>query len=161
MRILVVSDNHGRDGNLVDAIQREGKLDLALHLGDSEFPAGALGSYFDCPLVAVGGNCDFGSGLAISERVEIPGHRLFLSHGHYFDVRWGLEDFMDVAKGAGADVAVFGHTHVPMLEKRSGLTILNPGSLELPRQESHLCSYALITADRGGRLHIEIKYLED
>ena len=36
MRILIVSDTHGRHGNLEEVLEREQNLDMVLHLGDVE-----------------------------------------------------------------------------------------------------------------------------
>ena len=35
-RIMVVSDTHGRLENLAEALSKEGKLDMLIHLGDFE-----------------------------------------------------------------------------------------------------------------------------
>ena len=36
MKILVVSDTHGRDGNLEYVLEESGPLDLLIHCGDVE-----------------------------------------------------------------------------------------------------------------------------
>ena len=51
------------------------------------------------------------------------------------------------------------HTHYPCLVHTEGLTILNPGSLSLPRQDGHKPSYILMELDREGEAHYHICYL--
>ena len=36
MKILIVSDTHGRHSNLDEVLEREGNIDMFLHLGDVE-----------------------------------------------------------------------------------------------------------------------------
>ena len=36
MKILIVSDTHGRHRNLDEVLEREGKIDMLIHLGDVE-----------------------------------------------------------------------------------------------------------------------------
>ena len=36
MKILVISDTHGKLYNLVDVLTKEGPIDMLLHLGDVE-----------------------------------------------------------------------------------------------------------------------------
>lgn len=160
MRILVVSDNHGKWKNLKRALEREEPIDLMIHLGDSEFVEEKIEDVAGCPVAMVAGNCDFFSSLPKERTVEIPGHKLFLTHGHTYEVNWSATNLGYAAEEAGADFVLFGHTHVPVLEYDGKLTFLNPGSLEQPRQPNHLCSYAVMVLDPKGRVHIEIKYFK-
>lgn len=58
MKILVVSDSHGYNTQLFNAMDSEKPIDMLIHCGDS----GDLGDYIneiaDCPVVMVRGNCD-------------------------------------------------------------------------------------------------------
>lgn len=161
MRILVVSDNHGNKDNLVWALRAEAPLDLVIHLGDSEMIDLELRELIPCPYVVVAGNCDYFSIFPKGQTVDLGTHRIYATHGHLYDVRYGLNQLETVARSAKADIVMFGHTHVPLLEQREELTFLNPGSIRHPRQANRLCSYAVVVLDRAGRTHIEIKYLED
>ena len=44
------------------------------------------------------------------------GKRVFFSHGHMYGVKVGLEQFLEGARNVKADIALFGHTHRPMLD---------------------------------------------
>ena len=54
--------------------------------------------------------------------------RVFLTHGHLFGVKSGLDTLAAAAKDMGAQLALFGHTHQALLEERNGVTLLNPGA---------------------------------
>ena len=64
----------------------------------------------------------------------------------------------DIAKENGADIVMYGHTHVPYLKKVFGVTVLNPGSISLPRQEDGKKSYAIMTVADDESVDFEICY---
>jgi predicted phosphodiesterase len=41
------------------------------------------------------------------------------------------------------DFVFIGHTHIPMIRKLNGVTVVNPGSVGQPRDGTTLCSYAV------------------
>ena len=55
----------------------------------------------------------------------------FYTHGHRYGVKMGSAQLAETAGARGADVALFGHTHVRELERGIGTiaTVFNPGSL--------------------------------
>ena len=59
--------------------------------------------------------------------------------------------------GKGADILIYGHTHVPKVVQRNHLLVINPGSLSLPRQENHEPSYAVLNIE-GDDISCEIRY---
>jgi putative phosphoesterase len=61
-------------------------------------------------------------------------------------ISWGLEQ--------DAEVVMFGHTHTPCLKYEQNMTILNPGSISLPRQEPHVPTFTMIEIDKKGEIHI-------
>ena len=50
----------------------------------------------------------------------------------FYSVSVGTERLIDEAQDRGVQIAMFGHTHKPYLERRGDLTVLNPGSLSFP-----------------------------
>ena len=54
--------------------------------------------------------------------------RIFMTHGHIYGVKRDLTALTGAAKDAGAQLALFGHTHIQHMEERDGLTLLNPGA---------------------------------
>ena len=130
MRVLVVSDVHGRVGRLYEAIEQQPTARHVLFLGDGLRQAEeAQERYPDRVFYMVPGNCDFGA-TAIPVRQEtLGGKRFYFTHGHLHDVKYTLYRIEMAAREAGADIALFGHTHVPCEEYVDGLYLFNPGSL--------------------------------
>ena len=89
--------------------------------------------------------------------VELCGKRIFITHGHRYDVNYSLMKLAYTALENGADICIYGHTHIPHLERYRDMYILNPGSLSRPRGGSGE-SYAVIDIDKSG--NIDIKQVE-
>lgn len=158
-RFLIVSDTHGRDQNLKHVLAIEKNIDGFFHLGDLEGSENYLGSEIHCPCYMVAGNNDFESILNQELCVNLGPHRIFMTHGHRHMLFQGVGTLVDAARQRNADIVMFGHTHCPMLEIREDITILNPGSLSLPRQYGWQASYMIMTMDDDGMLDYEIKYI--
>jgi putative phosphoesterase len=47
------------------------------------------------------------------------------------------------------DVVILGHTHVPMVHRIDGVTVINPGSCSQPRDQDRRGSYAIIELERN------------
>ena len=159
MRILIVSDTHGKNKNLKRVLDMEAPVDLLIHLGDACCLESEIADMVGCPLEIIAGNCDFFSQLEREKNIKLENLKVFITHGNYYDVESGIDDIEKVAIGNGADIVMFGHTHRPVIDYGDGIIALNPGSLCMPRQEGRRCSYAMMEFDRKGNPHIEIKYL--
>ena len=160
MRILVVSDNHGKTGNYDKVLARVGAIDLLLHLGDVEGSEDYIRASAGCPVYMVAGNNDFFSDLPMEEELQIGKYKVFLTHGHYYSVSMGTERLKAEARARGAQIALYGHTHRPVVDMGRGDVIaVNPGSLSYPRQEGRRPSYVLMELDRLGEVHFSIAYL--
>ncbi len=142
MRIGVISDTHGLvRGEAVAALDGS---DLILHAGDvgSGDVLEALAAI--APVVAVRGNVDrdgWADDLPETRTVAVAGRRLHLLH----DVG-GLD--IDPA-AEGCEAVIFGHSHKPLIERRSGVLFLNPGSAG-PRRFRLPVSLARIDMDETG-----------
>ncbi len=160
MKILVASDTHYSVDRLVKAAESE-KPDKIFHLGDSLGKAEQVEAICEVPVTVVRGNCD--SDISIPSEVieEIGNHKALLTHGHYYGVGYDVEDLdelIDAAKAKGCDIAMYGHTHVPLLSRGyKGMTILNPGSISSPRQPSRKCTYAVIEIDENNEISISMR----
>ena len=129
MKICVFSDSHGDPDHMIEAVRAE-KPDYVFFLGDGERDLQDLGREFPgLPVAAVRGNCDLYSDLPADLVCAVGGVRIFATHGHRYGVKTDrrLEALKYAAKRAGAEVALFGHTHSPCLEEEDGLTVINPG----------------------------------
>ena len=113
---------------------------------------------FTCPVYMVRGNCDGKSKLPAAALIALGGHKVFITHGHIYGARPSVPLMTDIAKENGADIVMYGHTHVPYLKKVFGVTVLNPGSISLPRQEDGKKSYAIMTVADDESVDFEICY---
>ncbi len=145
MRILVLSDTHrslNRALLLMNDIIYE--IDYVFHLGDNTEDAEFLRDNFNVPVLCVAGNCDHDCSVADEEIIELENKKILLTHGHKYGVKYDTADRLIYrAQEVGADICLFGHTHVPFLALVRGIIVMNPGSLSLPRGNSK-ASYGII-----------------
>ncbi|MEL7609997.1 MAG: metallophosphoesterase [Bacillota bacterium] len=133
MRIGVISDSHGNIQALKAALDAAGRVDAWLHAGDYFRDSQWLAVNTGLPVYSVCGNCDFSKEGPLERVVELAGARILLSHGHHYQVKYNLMRLALRALELECGAAVFGHTHVPTLERYGSVTLLNPGSAAEPR----------------------------
>ena len=140
MRILVMSDTHGDVNSIEQVRQHVGNVDAVFHCGDSELDAShaSLESAF-----VVRGNCDWDSSFPEEVVTDINGVKIFMAHGHLLQVKTTMLPISYRAQELGADVVLFGHSHLLGTEQIDGTVFVNPGSLELPRGRKEK-SYAIV-----------------
>ena len=160
MRILVVSDSHGRNEGLNKAIEQAGTFDYFLHLGDLEGSQYFIDTFVEGPKVLLSGNNDYGLEYKMEEVLELQGHKIFMAHGHQYQVHSGVRWIYEAGMHKGADVVLFGHTHRPYVEEQEGVLILNPGSISLPRQMDFTPTYAILELSETGEVKAEIFRVE-
>lgn len=103
--------------------------EVIIHLGDCVRDAERLhGEYPALRFYSVAGNCDYSPASAESLLIEEGGIRIFLTHGHRYGVKLGLDSFINAAGFSGAQIGLFGHTHAPLHRSERGLVLFNPGS---------------------------------
>ena len=129
MRILVVSDSHGNEEMLFKAHKQAGIIDVLIHTGDGEQDTRLLEESLGEKVLRVAGNCDHTSDAPRELMVTLAGKRILIVHGDRYLVKNGLEQLMAQGKATGADVILFGHTHIALAEQRDGIQLLNPGTL--------------------------------
>lgn len=130
MRILVVSDTHGDVYALREALLRQPKAEVVIHLGDgADDAAQEFANYPEKMCMQVRGNCDWGSQLPGEQMHTLAGKRIFFTHGHLYEVKFGLLKLEYAAREKQANLVLFGHTHQPFTDYRDGLYFMNPGSL--------------------------------
>ena len=78
MRILIVSDTHGRTNNLEWVLEKEKPLDLLVHLGDLEGSEDYIEAIAPCPVEIIAGNNDYFSDLPRQKIIDIGGYRTCL-----------------------------------------------------------------------------------
>lgn len=146
MRILVVSDTHGDARSLWRAIEAQPTARVVIHLGDGAREAEDISRrYPDREVYLVRGNCDLGAAdLPFCREEILGGRRIFLTHGHLYEVKMGLLRLDYAARERRADLVLFGHTHQPMTRYEDGLYWMNPGSL------SHTGTYGVVDLTPSG-----------
>ena len=58
--------------------------------------------------------------------------RVFVTHGHRYDVKMTLLNLSYKAKETGADFVFFGHTHTAGVEQQDGVIYCKPGQYLAP-----------------------------
>ncbi len=151
MKIFVASDIHGSEyycRKMTELFSRE-KCDKMVLLGDILYhgprndlprdynPKGVI-TLLDAladKILCVRGNCDAEVDqmvLSFPIMAEygwlfLNGKRIYLTHGH---------KAVDDTIKKGADIVLFGHTHIPQCVCESGVLMVNPGSVAIPKEES-------------------------
>ena len=156
MRIGLVSDTHlPRFGRVLPRALASGSgrasVDLILHLGDHTAPWVAELFETIAPFDAVAGNNDGPELVARFGRrkvLELGGLRVGLSHG---DLGPGGTTPERAANAFGVDevdVVLFGHSHIPLVERLpDGRLLVNPGSPTDRRREARFSFGVLDIAD--------------
>ncbi len=162
MKVLIVSDTHRKDENLLRVIGENKPFDMLIHLGDSEGSEKKIEGWLDegCELHMVLGNNDFFSDLEREKEIKVGSYRILLTHGHYYNVSLGVERLEAEALERNIQIAMYGHTHRPFYEVHNGVIILNPGSMSYPRQEGRRPSYMIMELDEQGEVHFTLNFLE-
>lgn len=157
MRIAVFSDSHGRVDLLrqgLSAAASKGLVDCFLFLGDGLSDFLSLTSLMAehnpmAQRVAIMGNCDLPRPGAHREKViDLAGRLLFACHGNMYGVKMGDGRLIAAALDRGCAIACYGHTHIPIVEEKEGLLLVNPGSIGAPHGGGN--TYALIDGEAHG-----------
>lgn len=129
MKILVFSDSHRSRSGMYAAIDRH-QPQQVIHLGDIMPDAEEVAEHYpQLPFCMVPGNCDgWVLSTPVKKQITLGGKSILLSHGHHWGVKSGYDAAIADARAVGADILLFGHTHIPLLEQlEDGLWMMNPG----------------------------------
>ena len=158
MKILVFSDTHGRAQGMIDVISSE-PHDLVVHLGDCVRDVyEAQEAFPDERIRHVQGN-DLHDMLSSAPRREVfvlDKAVVLAVHGHDHRVSGGVSRLAETAQALGAKLVLYGHTHVPHIETRDGVTYFNPGSCSLDRSGLGN-SWGLVTIE-GEKVNCELMF---
>lgn len=164
MKLFIISDIHGSLYYLkkVMEIFERGNYDKLVILGDELYHGPRnplprdyspkdvieiLNQYRD-KIIAVRGNCDSEVDQMVLNyplmsdysMIYLGKRRVFLTHGHLYNI----DNPLPMSQG---DILLYGHFHIPMIEKREGIYFLNPGSISLPKNNSKN-SFAILEENR-------------
>ncbi len=168
MTLLVVSDVHGRASRLRNMLDAQPtRPEMILFLGDG-YADVSRAETDGIPLVSVRGNCDVWSLVGLEDipdrrMLDLDGYKILMMHGHNCGVGYDVDRAVRYAASRGADILLFGHTHVKFYHCYSaGDTVggaalerdihaFNPGSLGQPRDGGEP-SFGVIEIRPGGLL---------
>ena len=127
-KLLVLSDSHGARDAIKRILNKEqNNVDAVIFLGDGlRDLEQALAFFPHLRVYSVAGNCDY---------------------GHMYGVKYDLDTLADAAAARGAEVALFGHSHIPHAEQRGNVFLFNPGSCG--RCYTGPDTYGLLTLENG------------
>lgn len=129
MIIAVISDSHGNKNSISKVKGMISNAEVLIFLGDGENDLSEITDGFNGDVYAVRGNCDLNGKYPEERIVEIEGRKIFMCHGHKYGVKYGYNSIYYRGKEVGADIVLFGHSHLPIIEEYDGLTLMNPGSI--------------------------------
>jgi len=157
MKILVISDTHGKLNKVRDIWSKLTDVDMIVHAGDFGRDGKVLEDEFHVPVTYVRGNCD-GGGRDDYELIPTEYGNILLTHGHAFGVDYSLDHLRYFAMENDCRAAIYGHTHRASVVEDDGIYFINPGSLTLPKDNSG-GSYAIIRTSEE-RLDASIVYYD-
>ena len=130
MKILILSDSHSSLHFMREAI-RYFSPNAVIHLGDYYDDGQTIAEEFPSITVyQVPGNCDK---YRVFDKPEVLcltvfGALLYMTPGHNHGVKMTRHRLKKEAAQAGAQAALYGHTHVADCRFEGDLWVLNPGS---------------------------------
>jgi putative phosphoesterase len=128
MVIGVISDTHGHPLWIEKAVEKLKDSDVLIHLGDYVNDLKYIKKEYKGEIISVKGNCDFDSDKPVEILEEIEGKIIFITHGHRYNCKTSLTALKFRALELGADIVLFGHTHLPEASFDEGVLFVNPGS---------------------------------
>ena len=124
------------------------ECDYIVHLGDYYRDLHPFYQEYCDKIYAVKGNCDGGGDDLV---FEVEGKKILLTHGDRYGVKSTLLKLVLRAKEVGADLVLFGHTHIAESCEIDGITFINPGTLSVYGKQTYC--YTVIA---GGKIVYKI-----
>ncbi|MGD9711056.1 MAG: metallophosphoesterase family protein [Thermomicrobiales bacterium] len=143
LTIFVIADTHiwetGRRSlpSEVIALLQRSQAELVLHAGDINDHSVLEELAAIAPVLAVRGNNDdaeLQETLPLTRQFRVGAFQIGLIHGH--EGRSARESAF-ASFGADVDLVVYGHSHIPKIEKRGKTVYFNPGSATDRRWNPH------------------------
>ncbi len=159
MKIAVLSDSHYETSFINDIKKYLEDIDIILHCGDGAPDTKALANVFRGEIYAVKGNCDMSKEYPLERMVEVMGIKIFMAHGHMYNVKNEYNTIFYKGKEVGADIVLFGHSHKALIKEYDGLVIMNPGSINLPYGRAKR-TFGIIEILKNNKRNISIKEIE-
>lgn len=150
MKIVLMSDSHGRNVQLDNILERHKDAAYFFHCGDI-----GCDEYVYPQIVCVAGNNDYFGNFPDKRILELGNHRVLMMHSHLCYGMNRLKRMSEMAKIEQCDTVFFGHTHVACDEVYDGIRCINPGSLYYSR-DGRPISYCVIDIEED--FNVEFKF---
>lgn len=157
MNVAIFSDTHGNKKAMREAMLNQGPFDMMIHLGDGVRDGDVVSKETDTPFLGITGNEDFGADFPEKRVLSINQWSFLLLHGHQTEINpfqlkriWNehIRHMCGLAGQADASVLIFGHTHQPLLEKKHGVILCNPGNQHLGSSQPPTFAIMKVNEDR-------------
>jgi putative phosphoesterase len=155
MLIAVISDTHKADKYINLAKDLIKGADILIHLGDNVDDIKILENDFNGKIYAVRGNCDYSSKYPKEGIIEVNGRKVFFTHGDLYGVKSSINNIYYKGRELEADIVLFGHTHIQLIEKEDKIILMNPGSISLPLFKGRYVGF--IDISDNGDIHTYFK----
>ncbi|GAB6188755.1 phosphodiesterase [Marinitoga arctica] len=153
MKLGILSDTHGSLFYFEKAFNYLKDVDRIIHLGDYLYhgPRNPLPVGYDPMELSkllknfkkrtfITGNCDSPIDLKLLNIPEQTPYAVesYSSYNFFFTHGWdpNLEDALSLAKKYKCQYLIHGHTHIINFEKMEDITIINPGSVSIPKNNT-------------------------
>lgn len=152
MKVVLMSDSHGRNDVVDKIIEMNQDAVRFFHCGDIE-----CDEFIYPDMVTVAGNNDYYGNYPQQLIFTLGTHKILMMHSHrcFAYGRGRFQGISEMAKKEGCDTVFFGHTHVAFDEVVDGVRLINPGSLYYSR-DCRPISYCVIEVNND--LHVEFKF---
>ena len=124
-----MSDSHGDKKTVEKILLQQPDMDYILFAGDGIQEIKQISEEMNKEIFFVSGNCDYFSREPTERLLSIFNKKIFLTHGHKYNVKFGLNRLFYRAKEISADIVIFGHTHKSENFKKENILFFNPGSV--------------------------------
>ncbi|OOE10798.1 metallophosphoesterase family protein [Fictibacillus arsenicus] len=150
-KILIIADTHmpkkgiSLPEQLISVLKKG--VDLIIHAGDWSEKSVYEELSLYAPVYGVRGNVEkdeWAKQLPDKEVLQAEQIKIAIVHGHLGKGRTTPDRAYQSCMKDKPDVIIFGHSHIPFMEKRDEITIFNPGSPTDKRRQKKF-SYGILT----------------
>jgi hypothetical protein len=124
MQIVIAADCHGQTNRLKMLELAYPDADYYLHAGDlnGQLPHTKK---WQC----IRGETEEKLSMQETLKIDTPFGSIFMLHGHQLARKERIQQAAEHAAQKGCSIAVFGHSHQPVVQTVSNVMVINPGSL--------------------------------
>jgi uncharacterized protein len=161
--IGVISDTHEEKLSTVEKFIEKNlkELDLLIHVGDyTSFKVLELFNSRFKFLGVQGNNDDFNIKHKLREKevLLICNYKIGLYHGHGSG-KTTIERALEAFKDSSVDIIIFGHSHMPLIQTKNKVLLINPGS-PLAKRREHWYSFVILQIEKDN-IDIKLKMFEN